>query len=275
MGKTYLPPLALVRESAAGEDADFNERFRRERLKRWAYGVRNGMSLLSLMGFRLGLSDSLTFQGVRVPASDNQVTCRIIEDIWMRGEYDLPGFIPQPGWRVVDIGGNVGIFAMLAASRGARVISYEPFPETYERLRVNTRRWDVQCHHAAVVGRAAGPVRLFVHQRHTRNSLLPPEPGQGEEAFAAGIVEVPSVSMAGVLATPCDLLKVDCEGSEFDLFAQAGDSLRHASRIIAEVHAHAGDPDTLAGYVRDSGFAVELHAPYPGTSFSLLTAVRR
>ncbi|MEU0214010.1 FkbM family methyltransferase [Streptomyces sp. NPDC006265] len=274
MSKAHLPPLALVRENPAGEDADFSERFRRNRLGRWARGVRNGMSLLSLIRFRMGLSETLTFHGVPVSVSDNQVTCRVIEDIWMRGEYDLPGLVPQPGWRVVDIGGNVGVFAMLAASRGARVVSYEPFPGAYERLSAHTRKWQVECHHAAVVGRVEGPARLFVHQRHTRNTLVPPEPDQAE-AFTETTMDIPSVPIAEVLAEPCDLLKVDCEGSEFDLFAHAGNSLRNAARIIAEVHTEAGNPDTLVDHIRAAGFTARLHEPYPGTPFRLLTAIRR
>jgi FkbM family methyltransferase len=277
-----------MREDAGcgvGEDPDFDERFRRQRLRRWARGVRNGMSLASLIGYRLGISDEIRFRGITVRCSENQATYRLIEDIWMRGEYDLPGWIPQPGWRVIDIGANVGIYGMLAASRGARVVGYEPAPCAFERLRANTARWGVQCHQAAVVGAPRERVALFIHPlRDTRNTLLGPTGGvsntQGVAARTSfrDAVEVPAVTIASVLSAPCDLLKVACEAGEFEIFAHAGEELRNARRIILELHTDVqteyGDADDLVHTVEQFGFAVGVRAPYPGTSRRFLTAVR-
>lgn len=277
-------------ESGVSEDPDFDERFRRQRVRRWARGVRNGMSLTSLTRYRLGLSDEIEFHGVTVQQSENQATYRLIEDIWMRGEYDLPGFVPQPGWRVVDIGANVGIYAMLAASRGARVVAYEPAPETFERLRGNTAKWAVECHNLAVVGEPRATVRLFIHPlRDTRNTLFGPEGGVSNTA--AGVagavsevvfdhsVEVPAISIAEALHSPCDLLKVACEGAEFEMFAHAGAALRNAARIILELHGGmrttSGDAEDLVAKVRDAGFDIDVQAPYPGTTRQFLTARRR
>lgn len=88
-----LPLLAFVRESQLGEDIDFAERFRRNRLRRWSNGVSNGMSLMSMVRYWCG-SSRLKFHDVVVQATDLGVTFRVIEDIWMRGEYEIPGFIP-------------------------------------------------------------------------------------------------------------------------------------------------------------------------------------
>lgn len=264
-------PLVLVRESES-EDADFDERFRRERVKRWARGVRNGMGLGGLVRYRLGREDALTFAGARVRSFDSRTTCRVIEDIWMRGEYDLPGFVPQRGWRVLDLGANVGIYAMLAASRGARVVAYEPHPEVFESLRANTARWDVDCHCAAIVGVARGSARLFLHGRDTRSSLF--RSGGGNAAERS--LEVPAVPVADVLTRPYDLVKVDCEGAEFEIFAAADDTaLRNAKRFVVEVHGDAGDPEALARRVASAGFETELGDPYPGMPFRFLTARRR
>jgi len=271
------------------EDPDFDERFRRHRVARWIRGVRNGMSLRSLLGFRLGVSNEIRFHGVAVRQSPNQATYRLIEDIWMRGEYDLPGVVPQPGWRVVDVGANVGIYAMLAASRGARVTAYEPGPAAFERLQANTAAWQVQCHHAAVVGVPQRSVRLFLHPvRDTRNTMLGDRGGVSNRARAEGVVppvsfagsvEVPAVTMQDVLATPCDLLKIACEGAEFELLAHAGPQLRHAARIVMELHGEFttehGDAAEAVQRVRDAGFDVAVTTPYPGTSRRFLTAARR
>jgi FkbM family methyltransferase len=267
-------PLDLVVRSSAGEDLDFEDRFRRARVTRWRQGIRNGVSLRSLLAYRLGLSTAFRLCDVLVEADDDQVTCRLIEDIWMRGEYDLPGYIPEPGWRVVDVGANVGIFAMLAASRGAHVVCYEPTPQSHHRLRRNTATFPIECVNAGVVGSMAGRGQLFTHrERHTRNTFRP-APGDGASDVFCSPVEVPVVSIAQALTEPCDLLKLDCEGSEFDIFASVGDRLRNAARVIAELDASAGDVDAAARSVRAAGYAVELHKTHPDMQLSLLAATR-
>lgn len=267
-------PLDLVVRSTAGEDLDFEDRFRRARVTRWLQGVRNGVGLRSLLAYRLGLSTALRLCDVLVEADDDQVTCRLIEDIWMRGEYDLPGYVPQPGWRVLDVGANVGIFAMLAASRGAHVVCYEPTPQTHERLRRNTATLPIECVNAGVTGSTEGSGRLFTHrERHTRNTFRPQAPDAATDTFHSPI-EVPVVSIAQALDEPCDLLKLDCEGSEFAIFESVGDRLRNAARVIAELDGSAGDVDAAACSVRAAGFEVELHETHPDMQLVLLAATR-
>ena len=282
----------VVRADAAsgvGEDPDFDQRFRHQRALRWARGVRNGMSLATLIRFRLGLSDEIKFHGVTVQQSPNQATYRTIEDIWMRGEWDISGFVPRRGWRVIEIGANVGVYAMLAASRGASVVAYEPTPSAFELLQANTAYWKVQCHRSAVVGAPRETVRLFVHPtRDTRNTLFGNEGGICNTSHVARgatqvvfdqSTEVSAVPITEVLAEPCDLLKVACEGAEFEIFAHARCVLPNARRIILELHSEMrtehGTAEDLMRLVRDVGFDIQLQEPYPGTSRQFLTAIRR
>lgn len=175
----------------------------------------------------------------------------------------------------MDIGANVGIYAMLAASRGARLVCYEPHPASFEKLRLNTAKWNIENHQAAVVGVPRDTVGLFVHvERDTRHTLV--EPSARESDYASrDTIDVPAVSIDEVLRTPCELLKIDCEGGEFDILSAAGDTLRNAERLVVEVHANAGPPGLLLQAVRRAGFDVRLHAPYPGMHLSLLTATRQ
>lgn len=263
------PPLAFVRPAPSGEDPDFCYRFRMQRRQRWSNGIHNGMNVWSMLRYRTGLSPDLQFCGVRVDLSADPGVCRTIEDIWMRGEYDLPGFVPQSGWQVIDIGANVGIYTMLAASRGAQVIAYEPYPASFMRLVTHTAKWNVACHNTAVVGRPVTATKLFLHERHTRHTVVPESASK-----AAGTVDVKAIHIDNVLAKPCDLLKIDCEGCEFELINAVGSRLRMAARIIMEIHEAAGDPAQLAEQIRHTGFDVDLQEPYPDLPFVMLTALR-
>ena len=73
-----------------------------------------------------------------------------IKDV-LEGEYEC-GF-DGVGLDILDIGANVGSFALWASARwpGSTVTSYEPHPGTYELLRRNTdRRRDIVTINAAL-----------------------------------------------------------------------------------------------------------------------------
>jgi FkbM family methyltransferase len=248
-------------------------------LARWWIGrawraVRAGVSPVSYVGRYVFGRRRLRIHGVPIHSDNPRLAWSLCRDIFETREYDLPGFTVQPGWRVVDLGGNIGLFAVLAASRGASVVSYEPHPQLAHHLAENTAKWDVECHQAAVVGAPSGPLTLYVNPgRDIRNSLLPRDVADGSELTDG--VEVPTVPIADVLDRECDLLKIDIEGGEFELLAQGRTALRNAKRVIAELHPFAGDPDRAMQLVRDAGFDVELHGSIHRGGYPSLTAVRR
>jgi FkbM family methyltransferase len=194
------------------------------------------------------------------------------------GEYSLRGLEPYEGDRVIDIGANVGVYALWAARRGATVTAYEPSPTTFGHLRANTRRHAVKSVQAAVVGRVAerASVRLYLHdERSTRNSLLGREVGSG--ARLGRHVDVAAIEIDEVLAEPCDLLKIDCEGAEFAIFDEVGDAaLRRTRRVVVEFHRIEGDPTVLIDRLHAAGFHAHILAGKdPAQPFGLIGAHRR
>jgi len=71
---------------------------------------------------------------------------------------------------------------------------------------------------------------------------------------------------------PCDLLKVDCEGGEFEIFgASSLDVIRRARRIVLKFHRVVGEPQDLIDRLEESGFAVGfLSGAEPDASFGVL-----
>jgi FkbM family methyltransferase len=221
---------------------------------------REGLSPVSQIADRLGRTGRAPrFAGVPLSAPDRVASWDITKQI-ADGEYAYPGMMPQKNDVVVDVGANIGVFALWAARRGAAVTSYEPGPETFDCLVKNTAGRAVQVIHAAVVGRCPPErtARLYLHgERSTRNTLLGQEIGSGEELMR--YVVVPAVSIDDVLVRPCDLMKVDCEGGEFDIFSDVEDRvLRRARRIVLEFHRTAGDPGVLLKRLADARFDVQI-----------------
>lgn len=72
----------------------------------------------------------------------------------------------------VDVGANVGIYSVLAAERGAKVVAIEPDPETSKQLRTNLARNDYHAEvHRVVVSNSVGDVSFTVNQG-TMNGIV-------------------------------------------------------------------------------------------------------
>jgi FkbM family methyltransferase len=215
--------------------------------------VRAGTSPLSVIRGELGRDYLPVFHGRKVVAPNTLTSWSVLRAIWA-GEYDYPGVVVQKGWHVIDIGANIGAFSMLAASRGAHVVAYEPHPDTFRDLAANMAPWDAECHQAAVTRDAQGELPLFVHRRHTRATLSSFDLVAHEPLEQS--VLVPTVRLRDVLAEPCDLVKIDCEGTEFDLFADEPEVLRRAARMVGELHPDAGDVAEARAMLECAGFEV-------------------
>lgn len=176
------------------------------------------------------------------------------------GEYRRPGLTPERGWRVVDVGANIGVFSLWAEQLGAQVTAFEPEPRTFASLVTNVEGRRISAKQAALVAEAGPEARLYLSDvRSTRHTLLGKEIESG--APLRNFVDVPTVTLADAVGSECDLLKLDCEGAEFDALLRADDEvLRRARRIILEFHRIAGSPDVLVDRLGASGMEVSVLA---------------
>jgi FkbM family methyltransferase len=222
----------------------------------------------------MGTSVSPRFAGVELRAADDDTAWLVAHQI-ASGEYRHDGLTPRAGWKVIDIGANIGVYSLWAARRGATVSAFEPEPETFACLVANTTGTHITPFQAAVVGAPRVVARLYLSDvRSTRHTLTGREIVSGREL--TDVVEVPAITLDEVLAEGCDLLKLDCEGAEFEILAAVSEeSLSRALRIILEFHRSIGTPETLTRRLERAGFETSVLA---GTSsrdpVGLIGAVR-
>lgn len=238
--------------------------------------VRNGLHPHSALKLLTGRTDDIRFGGTAVRGAHPGLGAYLARAVW-GGEYDAMGFRARRGERVVDIGANVGFFAMLAARRGAMVEAYEPHPETFRYLQANTAGSAVACHRAAVV--AAPPpdrkVGLWLHPTHdSRHSLIGVEILTGSALSES--MEVPAVSLEEAIGDGCDLLKMDCEGAEFDLLLNTSpEALRRMGRLIVELHQRVGDPEKVRTRLDDLGFRTQIERKEEALALAFAANPRR
>jgi len=169
----------------------------------------------------------------------------------------------SPEATVVDIGANAGYFSLFAAAKfpHSRIFSYEPVPVNYAQLQHNrdlNSSKHIKCYSQAVAG-GSGEISLSfdTSDSFTTSATMFKPTNVGEKSL-----RVPCVSLQTVMdengITKCDLLKMDCEGAEYDiLYNCPGDYLQRIDQIAMEVHRGEKENqniDALEAFFRQQGF---------------------
>ncbi len=190
-------------------------------------------------------------------------------------EFDDMSFVMhylRAGDLFADVGANVGAFTILAAGvAGATVVAFEAAPDTYETLARNVRLNNfgdrVKTLHAAA-GRSEGTTQ-FSTGLGTENHIV-------SGAGANGTVTVRMTTLDKELAGNVpDVLKVDVEGFETEVFAGAAKTLRNPKlkAIVAE-RANLGarygfDEAPLHLEIRNCGFTGCYYEPFKRELFDV------
>jgi FkbM family methyltransferase len=220
----------------------------------WAEWTRRGLKRLQ---FR---------NGVRITADEHAALILLFNEVWLNRIYSPPGYEVNRGDVVVDLGANVGVFTLFAASRaaGVHVHACEPSPRCVEALRRNieaSNLGNVTVHPLAVAAEA-GIVQLHMCEENwARNSIT--------DTWTSGqSVKVPAVSLDELIhqcgADRIDLLKVDIEGAEYDVLSDRNHpSLQRVRRIVCEYHNLDGvrNGAQLARQLSEAGFSPEREVP--------------
>lgn len=196
----------------------------------------------------------------------------ILHEVFLDGGYALPPeahdiLSSRTDPRIVDLGANIGLFGLWALSRwpGACLHSFEPDPDNLAILDRNVAdagvgpRWAVT---RACAAPAAGTVRFLTGRQADSRTVYASEP-------ASGISEVPAVDVFAHLAD-ADLLKIDIEGGEWPLLADARFRDLTVPAIVLEYHAYNSPRPAESGEFARSllegcGYTVaETRRPLPG-----------
>ena len=154
---------------------------------------------------------------------DKYVSRRIREEgIWEPYETSLVLSLLRAGDVFVDVGANIGYFTVLAASvvgEGGAVFAFEPDPDNFRLLQANTGLNGLHGRVIAVeagLAADAGDGRLFLSEDNLGDhQIYATEDGRSSLAIS---LYNGSQYLAGKLAR-LDLLKVDTQGSEYQVMA--------------------------------------------------------
>jgi FkbM family methyltransferase len=213
--------------------------------------------------------------GLSLVSGPDEPFISLIKEIFVDDCYRLAELQLRPGEVIVDIGANVGTFAVAVARMfpQAPVICVEPEASAYAFLAKNVKGnhlSEVETINAACGG-SSGEQVLYARRLHMRSptawSTLYETDNYGS-AFAP-LDKVPVFSLDRLFSMyeidACGLLKLDCEGAEYEILVNASpDVLSRIRRISMEYHLGLTDhtPDELGSWLESCGFAIEGQAPF-------------
>lgn len=164
---------------------------------------------------------------------------------------------------IIDIGANAGFFTLFAASRfnDSKVFAYEPIPSNFKQLARNrglNAGCSIECFQKAVAGHS-GTVEIMFDpdDSFTTNATIFQKPHRHNQ-----VIQVPSITLSDIFKEHsikrCDLLKMDCEGAEYDIiYGCPLECLSRINQIAMEVHGgteSGQNIDSLETYLNAQGF---------------------
>ena len=126
-----------------------------------------------------------------------------------QGEYAIEGIGKSP--YIIDIGANVGGFAVLAHEYfdKPKIDCYEPIKENFNLLRQNTAGTDIAIRNFAI-GKEDGERQMYYGLNNC-----------GEASMFEGVEQAKEGELVKVMSAknlpPCDIMKIDTEGAEIEI----------------------------------------------------------
>ncbi len=196
---------------------------------------------------------------------------QVFKEIFMEDVYGINMLAKKlpPNPVVIDIGANAGFFNILLLSKikSAQILAYEP-------LLSNTRFFEtvinenkglsdhIELSQAAVTGAEKQSIDLFMEDTSDNQVVASIFAGFNKDNRKK--ITVPCISLSNIVSShqlkTIDLLKMDCEGSEYDiLYNTPPEVVRLAKHIAIEVHnvdENKNNFSTLSKYLESLGYTI-------------------
>ena len=145
--------------------------------------------------------------------------------------------VPEPDKCFVDVGANIGWWALFVAQKGNEVHAFEPAPETYKILKEKGKNYPkLQCYQYAL-GDRDSTAQMGIYEKPWDGGVMSEEiSGKRNNTVTVTIHTLDGLDLKNV-----GVIKIDTEGYETPILAGATQTiLRHKPRLIIELHRGTG-----------------------------------
>lgn len=153
--------------------------------------------------------------------------------------------ILKPGMKVLDIGANIGYYALIEAQaigKTGKIYAIEPALENIKMLQknieLNNLKTKIDLHHLAVSNKV-GKAKLYISSKSNLNTLIKPSKNTNKLLLLdKGVADINTVTVDSFIKNnKLDFIRMDVEGFEVEIFKGMKNTLkRNKVMILFEAH---------------------------------------
>jgi FkbM family methyltransferase len=184
--------------------------------------------------------------GLKIKMRKNTTDIQAFVNVWILEEYKKETLGINEDDVIIDVGGHIGLFTLYVSQFCKNVIIYafEPFKNNFDLFKDNIQMnnlKNIKISNNAVAGKKE-KIRIYKNQcDDAAHSIY----GEGEN-----FSEIDAVTISDIInnqnISKCNLLKLDCEGAEYEIFkAIKKEDFSKIEKICLEYHLADSSPNLL------------------------------
>lgn len=195
-----------------------------------------------------------TKNGIKIKIRTNSTDLMAFTHVWLIQEYHNDDFIIKKNDIIIDIGAHIGLFSLLASTSctNGKIFSFEPVKDNFLLLQQNinlNNKKNIAIFNNAVSSKNES-VKIFLDDDESGHSLLT----NGEHYENVNSKSLEKIFVENDI-TYCDFLKLDCEGTEYEIFdTLPSDYFKKIKKIIIEYHLADTHPELLENLIKKLKF---------------------
>ena len=213
---------------------------------------------------------------IKIILDSNNYYFHVFVEQFLQKPYSENNFEIRDNPNIIDVGANIGFFSLLMSKKypDASIYSFEPNPDNYnfliECIKDNQQK-NIHPYNYAVSSKN-GKVTLYTSiDNFAGHSLYARMVGYNERSLyvkTENKIQVQSITLDTIFndnkIEKCDMLKLDCEGAEYEILMNSDESLKKIENISLEYHnfnLQNFSIDDIIKKLKNFGFSVSVK-PY-------------
>jgi FkbM family methyltransferase len=186
-----------------------------------------------------------TKEGIKILIRVNSTDIMALTTVWLIEEYSKHNFKIKKTDTIIDVGAHIGLFSLYCSQicKEGKIYAFEPMVENYDILKSNIQLNEILNIKTKNCAISKSSSKIIIYKNND-------ESGHSKFIETDNPIEVTSKSLNDIFDNEkiekCNLLKLDCEGSEYEIIDSLKDkNLQKIEKMVIEYHLADSNPELL------------------------------
>ena len=211
-----------------------------------------------------------TRNNLKIKIRVNSTDLMALTNVWMINEYEVEKLNIKNNDVIIDIGAHIGLFSLLVSKfcYSGKIFCFEPNQENFDMLtsNINYNKLKNIIPFNLAVTKNESEVKLFLDDDQSAHSIFP----NGSKSIAVDSISLQKIFDEKKISA-CKLLKLDCEGAEYDIIdSLPAEYLDKIQNMAIEYHFADTKPELIKNLItkiKNAGFKIKTVPHYDDMGF--------